>query len=279
MWRFPFILILAAAMGGCIKLAPPDNSPRIVSVDYCADQAVLTMVDRRHLAAVSVDVRTDPGFALPSAAGLPQVRADVERVLALRPTMVVRSYGGGPRFTAAMERAGIRVVTLPYANTLDEVRTNIITIGAALHAPDNARAQLLRLDTALAIGRGSAIRQGGTTKPSALYITPGDVTTGPGSLIAQIMEVTGFQSYSRQPGWHRLPVEQIVQNRPDIIVRGFFDSPSYRQDRWSSAAHNVVRRTISTQPVVDIAGSDLACGNWRLANAITKLNRAYATLR
>ena len=68
---------------------------------------VLGLVERERIAAVSVDVASDPAFSLPRARGLPRVRAEVERVLALRPTLVVRSYGGGPRFAAAMEGAGV----------------------------------------------------------------------------------------------------------------------------------------------------------------------------
>lgn len=278
MWRFVAITALSAAVVGCGALPAQQAGVRVVSVDYCADQAVLAMVDRHHIAAVSVDVQSDPGFAWPRAARLPQVRPEVERVLALRPTMVVRSYGGGPRFTAAMERAGVRVVTLPYANSLADVRANITTIGAALDAPDVAQAQVARFDRAMIGAHTARSAQRRTDGLSALYVTPGDVTTGPGSLISQVMEAAGFHNYSRQPGWHRLPVERLVVEAPDIVIRGFFDSPSYRQDRWSSAAHNVVRRTIAARPVVDIAGSDLACGNWQITDAITKLVRAYAEL-
>lgn len=250
-------------------MAEPSSRERIVSIDYCADQMVLGLVDRERIAAVSVDVASDPAFSLPRARGLPRVRAEVERVLALRPTLVVRSYGGGPRFAAAMERAGVPVFTLPYVASLADVDGVMAVAGERLNAGPMASRRRGELAEALADSRDHS-----DTGGVALYVTPGDVTTGPGSMIAEMVGVAGYRSYEGKPGWHRLPVERLIADPPDLVVRGFFETAAHRQDRWTSSSHNVLRDAIATVPIVDVPGSELSCGNWLIGDAVRRIAAA-----
>lgn len=253
-------------------MAVPSHRERIVSIDYCADQMVLGLVERKRIAAVSVDVASDPAFSLPLALGLPRVRAEIERVLALRPTLVVRSYGGGPRFAAAMERAGVPVFTLPYAATLGDVDDVMAAAGERL----NARAMASRRRGELAQALGNARETAGSTG-TALYVTPGDVSTGPGSMIAEMVGVAGYRSYEGKAGWHRLPVERLIAEPPDLVVRGFFETSAHRQDRWTSSSHGALRDAIADVPTVDVPGSELSCGNWLIGEAVGRV--AAARLR
>ena len=263
-------------LASCVPLGTKTSSERIVSIDYCADQMVLGLVERRRIAAVSVDVANDPAFSLPRSNGLPRVRASIEQVLALRPTLVVRSYGGGPRMEAALRHAGIPVYTLPYAGDIAAVRVSILASGNALKAYPAAQARVQQLDHALANARAHRLVRATTGQKShaatALYLTPGDVTTGPQSLVAELMQMAGYSSYERRPGWHRLPVERLVLNKPDLVVRGFFETSANQQDRWSSARHRVLAQSLLHVPVADVAGSDLACGNWLAGNALNAIS-------
>jgi iron complex transport system substrate-binding protein len=264
---------MAVATAGCTSAPPADRhsqgGERIISIDYCADQMLLGLVGRHRIAAVSVDADNDPLFAGPRAAGLPRVRAEIERIIALQPTMVVRSYGGGPRMTAMLERAGIPVFTLPYADSLASVRSSIAASGAALGAVDRAGQRIAALDTAIA-----SAQKGGPMTRTALYMTPGDVTTGPGGLIADLFGHAGYRPYERRSGWHRLPVERLIGDAPDLVVRAFFESASHQQDRWSSAGHKVLARRLTIVPSVTVPGSHLACGNWLVGDALTAISGA-----
>lgn len=230
---------------------------------------VLGLVERERIAAVSVDVASDPAFSLPRARGLPRVRAEIERVLALRPTLVVRSYGGGPRFAAAMDRAGIPVFTLPYAATLADVDDVMAAAGERLNAPAMASRRRGEFTEALRDARRTA-----GTRGTALYVTPGDVTTGPGSMIAEMVGVAGYRSYEGKSGWHRLPVERLLADPPDLVVRGFFETSAHRQDRWTSSSHGALREAVASVPTVDVPGSELSCGNWLIGRAVGRVSDA-----
>jgi len=275
--RYSLTIILAFTQSSChpatgipVAATSQNDHPndRIVSLDYCADQMLLGLVDKSRIAAVSVDVTSDPLFAEPLSKGLPRVRPDIERVMALRPTLVIRSYGGGPRIEAALRRAQIPVFALPYADDPATIRHAITASGEALNAQPAAARRLAEFDAAFAI----ATQHSPSLK--ALYVTPGDVTTGPDSLVARLMAAAGFTSYEARPGWHRLPLEQLVGEQPDLVVRGFYDSPAHRQDHWSSSSHHALRATLATVPQVTVPGSEIACGNWLAGNALRRLVQA-----
>jgi iron complex transport system substrate-binding protein len=265
------IIIGALALPACAPLPPASgetDGERIVSIDYCADQMVLGMVERERIAAVSRDVASDPDFSLRLAQGIARVRPEVEAVLALRPTLVVRSYGGGPRFAETMERAGVPVFTLPYAASLTDIDASLVEAGAAMDA--EGRAAMLRRDLQRAMLDARQV-SAGEDGASALYVTPGDVTTGPGSLIAALLTAAGYASIETRPGWHRLPLEQLTRTKPDIVVRAFFESPAHQQDRWSSAGHRALAEAVRDVHQVTVSGSELACGNWRAGDALRRM--------
>lgn len=266
-WRAVSGAWLAAATAACAPVPPASHGgDRIVSIDYCADQMLLGLVARDRIAAVSVDVASDPVFAGPRAGDLPRVRAEIERIIAMRPTLVVRSYGGGPRIAAMLERAGVPVFTLPYSDSVASVRETMLAAGDALDAVDEARAKVADLDTAIVSARAQR-----NQAATALYMTPGDVTTGPGGLIADLLGQAGYRPYEMRGGWHRLPVERMMRDTPDLVVRAFFESGSYRQDRWSSAGHAVLAERLRDVPSVTVPGATLACGNWLAGDALSAI--------
>ena len=259
-------LMANLSLCGCTVLQPVRHGERIVSIDYCADQMLLGLVARDRIAAVSVEADNDPGFAAPLAHGLPRIRADAERILALRPTLVVRSYAGGPRLAAALRRAGVAVYTLPYVASPHDVSAAMTSSGQALGAERAATAR--GAEWRASVARAQSLARGGGT---ALYLTPGDVTSGPDSFVARLIGMAGYASYDGRPGWNRLPLEAIAARPPALVVRAFFDSKANRQDRWSSSSHAVLRRALAGRASVDIPGGEVACGNWLSGRALDRL--------
>lgn len=264
-------MTLPLAVGACGESTPvaaADQRARVVAIDYCADQAAVALVPAGQLVAVSREADSDPLFTVPRARGLPRVRPVLEDILALRPTRVVRSYGGGPDLSRALMRLGIDVVDLPYAADLAAVRAAIPTVAAQLGNPAEGARQAARFDAA----RAAAQRAAATRNRAALYLTPGDVTAGPDTLVGEAMAAAGLHTMRRTPGWGPVPLEQIAVRRPDAIVTAFLETPLHRQDAWSSTRHPVAA-SLASRPRIDIPGSMVACGNWRVGDALALLAR------
>ena len=157
------VAVLATA---CASPAPPEarDGParRIVSLDYCADQYVLGLAERSRILALSPDAGEAFSYLRAAAAGLPAVRPRAEDVLALRPDLVVRSYGGGPRAQAFFERSGVPVLQLDYAPDISAVRDGIRKAAAELGVPARGEAVIAEMDTRLERVRAERTRAGGT---------------------------------------------------------------------------------------------------------------------
>lgn len=259
-------LVMLAALTGCQQRAPLPQPRGVASIDYCADQMVLGLLPKDQVRAVSFEADSDASFSAPRADGIARLRPQLEDIVRLRPAVVVRSYGGGPHLDRQLGALGIRVVQLGYAGTLDDVRTDVLRVGTELEATDSARAHIKAFDAELA-----AARQAMQPRGTALYVTPGDVTTGPGSLVAEVMSAAGYAPYRRTPGWGSLPLEEMVRRPPDVVFRAFFDSARYRQDYWTSSRHPVVIEASRRARDVEVPGAWIACGNWLTGHAVAAL--------
>lgn len=241
-----------------------DKAPTIVSLDYCADQYVLALAGKSQIRAVSPDAVKSFSYMRSAAAGIPAVRPLAEDIMVLAPDIVVRSYGGGPGAAEFFKRAGIKVVQIGYAGTLDDIARNIEKIGAALSAQDRAgelAAQMKRRMAALPPPSGK----------TALYVTTGGVTSGPGSLVDEMIRAAGYTNFETRPGWPSLPLERLAYERPDMIAAAFFESAAGHKDIWSPARHSVSKRALRDLPVTRIEGAWTACGGWFLMDAIEAL--------
>lgn len=240
------------------------NGPkRIVSLDYCADQYVLQFADRAKILALSIDAEKQFSFLRDEAKGLRKVRPRSADVLALEPDLIVRSYGGGPNVTAFMERAGVPVVQLGYPQTIAEVRAEVVRIGVELGARDEASRVVNDLDRRLA-----ALAKQAESSPEALYMTPGGVTAGEGTMIHELMEAAGLANFQKDVGWHPIPLERLAYERPELVVGAFFQSQSTGINNWSAIRHPVAQAQLEERPVATLDGAWTACGGWFLIEAV-----------
>lgn len=244
----------------------------IVSLDYCADQMLLKLADRRRIAGVSPEVDLDREFSVPRATGLPRVRPDIESILRTNPAIVIKSYGGGPMLDAQLHKAGIKVVQLGYAATLADIGPQTMTTAHDLDAETSGRATVARFNQQLSGGMKTG------EPPSLLYVTPGGVTTGPGSMIDDMIRAGGFRNYETRAGWHNLPLEALTRKKPDAVLMAFFDNPAHEQDAWSSARHPLIRQVLRDVPRLELSGASVSCGNWMAGDVVEKLGMLRRSL-
>lgn len=256
--------VLALLVGTGVSIADAG----VVSLDYCADQYVLALMPRQDITAVSPDAGSAFSYLRDEAGDIPRVRPVAEDVIVLAPDIVVRTYGGGPRALQFFERAGISVVQVPYANDIEGIRESIGQVAGALGARARGAELVARMDRRLAaVGTGRDGRE-------ALYLTPGGATSGPGTLVHEMLLAAGLANFEHRPGWHTIPLEKLAYEKPDVVVYAAFGNASESTAYWSSMRHPVARRMLSGSNALHIEGAWTACGGWFLLDAIESLAQA-----
>jgi len=273
MMRGALAAAMAAVLAACAPPAAPPQPParpvRVVSLDYCADQFVLKLADRGQIAAVSPDAG-EPFSAMAGAAeGVARVRSSIEDVLALKPDLVVRSYGGGAGAAAAFARAGVPVAQVGYGETLAAARENVFAMAAALGHVERGARLVQDMDRRLA-----TLTPTSGAPPRALYFTQGGVTTGPGGMVDEMMRFAGLANFETAPGWRSLPLERLAADKPDLVVAAHFGARADAQDFWSAARHPIARDLLHERPVAAIDGAWTSCPAWFLVDGVETLRSA-----
>lgn len=239
---------------------------RIVSLDQCADQYALALADRSEIAALSPRAVAADSWLRKQAQGLPRARPSTEAVIARRPTLVLRQWGGGPRLEGALKRAGVPVADIDEAHNFDGVRRDIRTIARAVGHPERGEALIGRMDTQLAGARGAWAGRG------ALYLTDGAYTAGPGTLVDAILRATGLTNRARHPGFAPAPLERVMLDPPAVLVFGRFDAPGH--GRWAPVRGSLLSKAAARAAMVKLPGALLACPAWFAGDAVERLAQA-----
>lgn len=254
--RLSAFLLMGLAGFACAEPARPHPAaPTIVSLDYCADQFVLALADRDQILALSKDSERKFSHLRDKAAGIPKVRAAAEDVVALRPDVVVRSWGGDTRALALYQRFGIQTVQIGYAADVEGTGGLLRNVAAAI-------GQSARAEDILAAGPVPASPAG----RKALYVTPGGVSAGKDTMIESIMTHAGLENANEGTGWTSLPLESLVMEPPALILAAFFGFDDDATDRWSVSRHPVMQRLMAEAQVIDMDESRVSCGAWFVAD-------------
>jgi iron complex transport system substrate-binding protein len=240
-------------------------TPRVLSLDQCADQYVLALSPRTSIVGLSTRADDADSRLRGLARGLPLRRVDLETALALRPDVVVRYWGGEPRLVRALETRGVTVVTIGEASGFGEVRGNIRRVAAALRQPAAGEAVIARMDARLARAAGA------WNGARALYLTPGGLTAGPGSLVDAILRAAGMANVETRPGYQIVSLEALALDPPRAVVLGFFDTFQLAGDSWGVGRDRILQRVAHDRAVASLPGSTLGCPDWSAAEAAEML--------
>jgi iron complex transport system substrate-binding protein len=248
-----------------LALAPAAQAaPRVLSWDQCADQYVLALSPREAIVGLSTRADDADSRLRALANGLPQRRVDLETALAARPQVVVRYWGGDPRLVRAVSARGAKVVQIDEATDFAGVRANIRKVAAALGRQAAGEALVADMDTRLARAAGA---WGGLR---GLYLTPGGVTAGSGTLVGAIMAAAGMANAETRAGFQTLSLEQMALDPPAAVVLGFFDTVQ-ATDAWAVGRHAVIRRIAKRRTVANLSGALLGCPDAGAAFAAERL--------
>ena len=238
---------------------------RIVSLDQCADQYVLALAPRESVVGLSHRA-DDPDSRLRMlATGLPAIRVTAESLLATRPEIAVRYWGGDARLERTLQARGVRVVQIRDAADFAGIRRNIRVVAGALSATARGEALIRQMNTQLDYASGAWDGR------SALYLTPSGFTAGDDTLIGAIMRAAGLRNAARRPGYSAAPLESLVLSPPQGFVLGFFDQLSAAFERWGVGRHAALKRHFPDRQIAALPGSVLSCPAWFAGDGVEML--------
>ena len=241
-----------------------NNKPSVISVDYCADQFVLALVEPTHILALSKEAQSPFSFYAERAAGIPFTHGSTEDILMRRPDISVRQWVGTPATDTLLNRAGVKSIPIGFASTPEDNFGNLLDFASKIGQQTAAQAFINK--------RRALIKQleGKTkSKAKALYVTPGGFSAGTGTFVNDIINLAGFQTMADtygQVGWAPLPLEAMIKTPPDVIIASFFDLTTLRS-RWSASNHPLIHKLFDTIPVIEVPSRYLSCSGLFAADA------------
>jgi len=250
---------------------------RIVSLNLCIDPIVLDLVPRERIQALSW-VSSDPNVSpiVDRIAGIRLVRGTAEEVLALEPDLVLAGAYTTPATVDLLRRLGRRVEVIPMATTIEDIRTVIRAVAAAVGEPERGESMVAEFDRRL----GEAKPSGSHRRPEAIVYEANSIVSPPGSMEAAALDAAGFDNAAERmdvrPGG-RMELEALVTTPPDLVVLNQ-RAATYRTPVADNLRHPALARVLAERAYVDLPMPLWLCGTPHVADAVATLARARAGL-
>jgi iron complex transport system substrate-binding protein len=220
--RRSFLLAAAALLvtgGAAVTAAPP---LRVASLNLTADEILVEILPEGRLVGVT-RFADEPGTSnvvgrVPP--GVPRLaRADLERLVALGPDLVVVSQYTDADVLSQLEKSGMRWHRMEGLDSLAGFREAILSLGRVVGEEAAARALVARYDARLASLRRLLA---GARKPRVLYWA-NPHTAGARTAIGAIIEAAGGENVGRTLGLEGiapLGAERAFLADPDVVLVG-----------------------------------------------------------
>ena len=199
--------------------ATPTAPQRIVSLAPVATETLFALgAGDRVVGVTRYCDRPAAAQALPKIGGY--VDPDLEKILSLRPDLVVAMPSFGHRVVLdALREKGVPVLVV-FGDTTREVKDLVVAIGADVGRIDEAQRVVDALDARLA-----RVRRGATEPIAALRavvavgVSP-LVVAGPGSFADEALALVGATPAVARgaPAWPVWSLEALVQAKADVVV-------------------------------------------------------------
>jgi len=190
---------------------------RVVTLNLCLDQMALRLAAPGQLVGVSY-LSHDPHLSVlaDAAATIAPVRESIETILTLRPDLVILGKDSHTRLKRLLRDADIRVLELPWATSIDEAETVIDQMAAALGREDVGRTLIAGMRE-----QRRRLTWTGASLGTAVYLEANRGTTGKGSLMDELLRLSGFRNLAADLGigsFGRVSLETVIAAQPDLLV-------------------------------------------------------------
>jgi iron complex transport system substrate-binding protein len=215
---------LSVAASSVLAAGPsPDSTPRrVASLNLAADEILVEILPIDRLVSVTTaadnpEMSNIVGRVPKAVARFP--KADLERLIALQPDLVIVSEYTDADFLRFLEGSHLRAHRMIGLGSLAGIRQAILNLGGAVGEPVAARRLVARFDARLAeLSR----RLRGASRPRALYWS-NPFTAGGDTAIGALIECGGAANVGRElglSGLQPLGAERAFLADPDVVVLG-----------------------------------------------------------
>lgn len=229
MRAFACALAISLAAAGCaatpVAPAAAGDGParRVASLNLCTDELLLLLAGPEQIVSLT-HLAAQPAESALAVRARPFAGNDgsLTAVVAAQPDLVLTMGGGGDRMRIA-ERLGIRLLDLPFPETIDDVIASIRIVAAALGQEARGEAMVARIE---------ALKQSLPAAPvDTLWIGTGGRTLGAQGLGAEWMALAGYRQ--RDLGEGQVRLEQMLVDSPDVLLRSDYRNGQYsRGQAW-----------------------------------------------
>jgi iron complex transport system substrate-binding protein len=202
--------------------APAAKPARIASLNLAADEVLAEILPIERLVGVTslVDERGTSNALGRVPASVPRFpKADLERLLSVRPDLVIVSEYTDADFLKLLEQSGVRHHRMKGLASLPGIRQAVLDLGAAVGEPEGAARLVARFDTIL---RALESRLHGAPRPRVLYWA-GGLTAGGGTAIGSLIECGGAVNVGAEMGLKGIEpagAERAYAAAPDRVLVG-----------------------------------------------------------
>lgn len=218
-------LALLSFLGACRKEPVPKpvtaEPVRIVSITITGD----VLLDALKIAPSRVQavsgLADDSGIheAAGCYPGKPRLGADLEKILALAPDLVIVGSFHDPAFLKALKSSGIDMLQLDDPSSIDRVRRFLREASARLGDARGGDSLARWMDSTLDAVRTRAAKCANDT-PSVLYWSDG-YTAGDQNTVDELLRVAGARNFAAGMGKHkatRISTEELAATTPDWLL-------------------------------------------------------------
>lgn len=211
------------AISPALLLAACSQAPAatggIVSTNPCADAILVRLVAPERVTAISY-YSHDPGatsLPLDLARRFATTAGTAEEVIALKPELVLADSFAPAATVAAYRRAGLRTIVLASPVTVVASIAQVRQVAAAVGESTRGEAMVGEIERAV----GSSPARAPTTGPSALFYIVGDLASGSGNLLDELMARAGLRNAAADYGLTytgTIPIETLAGHPPRVII-------------------------------------------------------------